>query len=87
MDVTRRHARVTVPGTKGSSNAAARSNCSGVRRMYECRQSELGKTPISSTAGARSRSGSTVRGRSAKRHAQRVRDGSFSGAPTTSAIP
>ena len=41
----------------------AASNCSAARRMYECRQSELGKIPTSSAGIERSRSSSATSGR------------------------
>ncbi len=56
------HARLAI-----ASRAA--SNCSGTRRMYEWRQSELGKMPTSSAGIERSRSSSATSGRMPERPA------------------
>ena len=64
--------------------ARAASNCSSVRRMYEWRQSELGKTPTSSAGIERSRSSRTTSGRIANDQRQRSRSGSSSGSDVTS---
>jgi hypothetical protein len=44
----------------------------------------FGNTPAASTGGASWRSRTATSGRIGNRHAQRVRDGSFSGGPTIS---
>ena len=53
----------------------AASNCSSERRMYECRQSELGKIPTSSAGIDRSRSSSATSGRMPNDQRQRGRFG------------